>query len=408
MKLPDRRHWPHFSRVLDELLELDEPARALRLQELARAEPRLAAQLRAALPDELGGFLSGTLMASQPPPGLVGQRLGAYRVEASLGSGGSGSVWLARRVEGRHQPPVAIKLLHLSLLGQPGAARFRQEGAILARLAHPHIARLLDVGETSAGQPYLVLEHVDGLPIDTHCDAHALDVAARLALVGQVLRALMHSHSHGILHRDIKPGNILVTPDGRVKLLDFGIATWQGAPRDQSAPLTAEGRPVMTLRYAAPEQLRGLPATAATDVHAVGLLLYELLCGRSPASATTCRRGVIRRMLHAEPPPLADALPANPRAAAAIAVARGTQAEPLKRQLRGDIQRIVSTALRRDPADRYPSAAACAADLLRCLRGQPVLARRDSLVHRCAGLLRRHCVSVAIVLLDLSLGPECP
>lgn len=369
MKLPDRRQWPHFSRVLDELLELDEPARALRLQAVALAEPRLAAQLRAALPAAFGGFLSGTLMAGQLPAGLVGQRFGAYRVEAALGSGGSGSVWLARRVEGRSLSPVAIKLLHLSLLGGPGAARFRQEGAILARLAHPHIARLLDVGETPAGQPYLVLEHVDGLPIDAHCDAHALDVAARLALVGQVLRALTHAHSHGILHRDIKPGNILVTPDGRVKLLDFGIARWQGAPRSQSAPLTAEGRPVMTLRYAAPEQLRGLPATAATDVHAVGLLLYELLCGRSPVSATTCGRGVIRQMLQAAPPPpLANALPANPPAAAAIAAARGTQTERLRRQLQGDVQRIVSTALRRDPAERYPSAAACAADVLRCLR----------------------------------------
>ncbi len=399
MTQPDRRHLAQFSRLLDELMDLDEPGRERRLSEV---EPRLAAPLRAALRTDASGFLSGTLMRGPLQPALVGQRIGPYCIEAPLGAGGSGSVWRARRVDGPGEPPVAIKLLHLSLLGQAAALRFRQERAILTRLAHPHIARLLDAGETPDGQPYLVLEHVDGLPIDQHCDARALSVAARLALAGQLMSALTHAHGHGVVHRDIKPGNVLVTRAGHVKLLDFGIAQWREGPACPQHPLTAEGRPVLTPGYAAPEQWRGLPATVATDVYAVGMLLHELLCGRSAGGQAIGASSAIRRLLHGEPPRMAGVLPA-----AAVAAARGTQPAALRRQLQGDLQRVVSTALRRRPAERYASIAALAADVQRCLRGEPVLARPDSWVDRWAGAMRRHCIGAVIALLDLGLGPDC-
>lgn len=211
---PGRGDWPRFSRLLDEVMDLDEASRRTRLDEIAGTEPRLAVELqsllRAAGRAEAPGFLQGTLLAGLPLPGLAGRRIGEYRIESELGQGGTGSVWLARRGEMR----VAIKLLHLSLLGQAGAARFRQEGAILARLAHPHVAALLDAGVTAEGQPYLVLEFVDGLPIDRYCDAHGLGVEGRLRLAGQVMQGLAHAHAQGVVHRDIKPSNILVTPAG--------------------------------------------------------------------------------------------------------------------------------------------------------------------------------------------------
>lgn len=395
MKMPDRHQWKQYSQLLDEVMDLDEPDGHASLEDVARGDPFLARRLLA------DGFLGGTLMPGMPPPGLAGRRIGAYRIESELGAGGTGSVWLARPAgagEASSGARVAIKLLHLSLLRRPGAARFAQEGAILARLSHPNIAGLLGSGVTPDGQPYLVLEFVDGVPIDQYCDGHGLGISQRLELVGQVMAGLMHAHGHGVVHRDIKPSNILVTPEGQVKLLDFGIAKWLLAPGRHSGPVTVEGHLVMTPGYAAPEQLRGLGVTAATDVYGLGVLLYELLCGRSPTGSAADVGSAIRLTLNAEPPGMVQAL-AQTSAAPGIAAARGATLAQLRRQLGGDIQHIVSTALRRNAAERYPSISACAADLRRHLRGQPLSARPHRPDSRLSAFVRRHCANGALSML---------
>ena len=331
---------------------------------------------------------------------LEGQRLGAYRLETPLGQGGMGSVWRARRDDGRFEGEVAIKLLHPSLLGDSGAQRFRREGAILARLTHPHIARLLDAGISDAGQPYLVLELVEGERIDHCCDAKRLGIEQRLVLFADVLAAVAHAHSHLVIHRDIKPTNILVDVNGNVKLLDFGIAKLleDEGQSAEATELTREGGRALTPEYAAPEQLRGDPVTTATDVYALGVLLYQLLVGRHPtAPEHASMPQLMRATLETEPARLSGGFkPAELNAALEqIAAQRDTSPVRLTRQLRGDLDNIVSRALRKAPAERYATVEAVAADLRRHLAHEPVSARPDSFAYRSARFVRRHRGAVA-------------
>jgi protein-disulfide isomerase len=302
-----------------------------------------------------------------------------------------GSVWLARRNDGRFEGLAAIKLLNASLLGRAGQERFRREGSFVARLRHPNIAQLLDAGVSFLGQPYLVLEHVQGLTIDDHCRDRKLGVDARVQLFLQVLAAVAHAHANRVVHRDIKPSNVMVTGDGRVKLLDFGIAKLlegEGPGGDRSpAALTGEGEAPLTPEYAAPEQLVGGAITTATDVHALGVLLYLLLSGRHPAGEE--RRSLAEWMkivVEVEPPPISRLVPAG----------------PLRRALRGDLETIVAKALRKDPAERYPSALAFAEDLRRSLGHQPIRARPDAVAYRAARYLRRNRLALAAALLTLA------
>jgi hypothetical protein len=387
MKPVDPAHWRRLSAALDELLDLEVESRSARLAALHDEAPAFA--------DELAGllelqqrldreqFLAGSALPVEEPT-LAGQTLGAYTIERPLGAGGMGSVWLARRSDGRYQGLVAFKLLNLALLGRGGAERFAREGSALARLAHPNIARLLDAGVTGAGQPYLVLEHVDGEPIDRWCEAHALDVNARVRLTLEVLAAVAHAHGKLVLHRDLKPGNILVTPDGRVKLLDFGIAKLID-DEGQSAPATEitqlAGR-AFTPDFAAPEQIEGGDVTTATDVYALGVLLYLLLAGRHPtAKATDTPAQRLRSVVDTEPARLSAA---------------ATSATAL---LRGDLDNICAKALKKLPAERYASAAAFADDLRRYLADEPVSARADTWRYRSAKFVRRHRVGVAAAAL---------
>jgi len=221
---------------------------------------------------------------------MAGQTVGSYTVERELGQGGMGSVWLARRTDGRFEGFVAIKFLNAGLTARGGPERFAREGSILARLAHPNIARLLDAGVAGGGsQPYLVLEYIDGLPIDRYCEARALDLAARVRLFLDVLAAVAHAHNRLILHRDLKPSNILVTAAGEVKLLDFGIAKLLDDATVPAAAteLTQMAGRAFTLQYAAPEQLQGGDVATATDVYALGVLLYVLLGGVHPTTGST-------------------------------------------------------------------------------------------------------------------------
>ena len=406
MNIPPPERWRELSPLLDELLDLDAPARQTRLDALRAGSPDLADELAALLAHDSqarsGGFLTGAATA-RPGVGadasLAGQRLGVYVLQAPLGQGGGGSVWRAVREDGRYDGAVAIKLLHLSLMGRAGAERFRREGQILARLTHSHIARLLDAGVTPGGQPYLVIELVEGQRIDQHCDAQRLSIEARLALFDDVLAAVAHAHTHGVIHRDLKPGNILVTADGNVKLLDFGIAKLldDEAGSAESTELTREGGRALTPDYAAPEQLRGEGVTTATDVYALGVLLYQLLCGCHPtAPLGGSAAQALRATLDTEPAPpsrrVTDTKPGT-------AECRASNPQRLQNLLSGDLDTIVSHALRKVPAERYATVATLAEDLRRYRAHEPVVARPDSLAYRTRKFVRRHRGAVASALL---------
>ncbi len=238
----DKALWHALSPLLDQALDLPAAARAGFVESVRAQSPTLADALAALLADHerlldtplLDGDLS---LLIERPPALAGQRVGAYTLERPVGAGGMGAVWLARRSDGRFEGAVAVKLLNLAVLDRVGQARFRREGTLLARLSHPNIARLLDAGVTEAGQPYLVLEYVDGQRLDRHADARALTVQDRLALLLQVADAVAHAHANLVVHRDLKPSNILVDASGQVKLLDFGIATLVQGSEDAGVTL---------------------------------------------------------------------------------------------------------------------------------------------------------------------------
>lgn len=371
--------WARLSPLLDELLELPPPARAARLAAVSTRDPDTAAQLAALLAPDADD--DGQPVAT----------VGAWRLERRIGEGGMGSVWLARRGDGRFDGVAAVKLPHRALLAGDGRRRFAREAQALARLAHPHIAALHDAGVTDDGQPYLVLEHVPGQPIDVHCDERRLGIAARVELLLQMLDAVAHAHGRLVLHRDLKPSNVLVTDDGRVKLVDFGIARLLDPDDEVQATqqlLTPEG--------AAPEQVQGAPLAATTDVYAAGVLAYRLLAGAHPTAPPGApRAALLRAVVETDAPSLAAAAA---RATPALAACRGTTPAALARALAGDLEAIVAKALEKDPAARYRDARSMAEDLLRFLHHQPVAARRAGAGYRAARFLRRHRVAAAAAL----------
>ena len=317
---PDRGR--AVSPYLDEALEIATGERATWLASIAARDAALAADLRALLAEHEAVHESRFLERAVPLPhhnpltaSLAGQVLGAYRLISRIGQGGMGSVWLAERCDGRFEGRAAIKLLNISLLGRAGEERFRREGTILARLTHPHIAHLVDAGVSPTGQPYLVLEHVNGQSIDRYCNEHALRIEARLRLFLDVLQAVAHAHANLIVHRDIKPANVLVRVDGQVKLLDFGIAKllegdgeW-GTPAAEASALTRDGGGALTPEFAAPEQVTGGQVTTATDVYALGVLLYVLLSGQHPiGAALRSPADLVRAIVDTDPRRVSDAV----------------------------------------------------------------------------------------------------
>jgi tetratricopeptide (TPR) repeat protein len=385
--------WPAINALLDELLGLADGARGERLRQVRHADPALGAELQSLLAlataVEREGFLAGR--AEAPPlvaSPLAGRAVGAYTLIEPLGEGGMGAVWLGERRDGRYAGQVAIKFPSLAMLAGSGAERFRREGEVLARLAHAHIARLLDAG-IDDGRPYLVLEYVQGEPIDRWCDARALGVKARVRLFLDVLAAVSHAHANLILHRDLKPSNILVDTDGRVKLLDFGIAKLldDARPAAEATALTRAAGRVFTPEYAAPEQRSNAPLSMATDVYALGVLLFVLLAGEHP-------RGAGAR----EPAQDADVARLSERArrtGAGAASRRASTPPQLARALRGDLDNIVAKCLKPAPAERYANAQALADDLQRWLAHEPVAARADRFGYRAAKFVRRHRFGVA-------------
>ena len=410
-----RSEYARLSVLLDELLETAPADRDRRLSELERLEPAAARWLRQVLAaqgsERLNDFLeTGDFLARErsartgSDDALVGRAFGPYRILSLLGHGGMGSVWLADRTDGLFTRRIALKLVHPALMGHVMMERLAREREILASLTHPNIARLLDAGIAADGQPYLALEYVAGTPLTTHCDAQCLSVRERLILLRQVLSAVQYAHAHLVIHRDLKPSNILVSQDGAVHLLDFGIAklaTDTGAA--PATELTLLGGRVLTPDYAAPEQIAGGPITTAVDIYALGVMLYELLTGERPYRPRRDSRGALEEAILAQE----TIAPSRLDLSGAAARARGASPRKLARALSGDLDTIVLRALRKNPAERYATVNALAEDIERFLRGEAILARRDSFIYRARKFAWRHRVAIGVtgaVLLTLAGG----
>lgn len=307
--------------------------------------------------------------------GRTGLVIGKYRVLLEIGSGGMGAVYLAERADEEFEQRVALKLIRETLPGKAALERFRRERQILAKLEHPGIARLLDGGVTESGQPYTVMEYVEGLPIDQYCERHELTVAQRLRLFLQVAKAVEFAHRNLVLHLDLKPANILVTPDGEARLLDFGISRILN--ETQTTELTA---PLLTLQYASPEQLSAQPVGMASDEFSLATVLYRLLTGRLPYAIEGLSSFDAARVIRETPPRLpSESAPAERKA-----------------ELRGDLDVILLHALRKEPERRYGTVADFARDVERYLASEPVAAHADSFGYRLTKFARRNRGYVAI------------
>jgi serine/threonine-protein kinase len=404
--------WRTISRLLDEALDLAPEARAAWLESLDLKDPAAAEAVAAWLDEfdamQAGGFLEHDRTAAPARLALAGLEVGAYRLVEPIGHGGMGTVWLAERHDGKIEQKAAVKLLNAGLIGRPGHDHFAREAGILARLTHPQIAHLIDVGISSVGAPYLVLEHVRGEHIDRYANAKRLTIRDRLYLFLDVLAPVAHAHANLIVHRDLKPANVLVTEEGHVKLLDFGIAKLLQSETDATLAgggLTRAG--ALTPAFAAPEQLTGGAITTATDVHALGVLLYELTTGHHPfAEGVSSHAALVEAIVSRDAPKpseiVAAAAPGEDRTADSIAASRATTVSKLRQALAGDLDTIVGKALRKAPSERYATVSALEDDIRRHLRNEPIGARADSLAYRLAKFARRNRLALGLAATALA------
>lgn len=383
--------WKELSRLLDTGLALDAGQREAWLAGLPAAHAALLPQLRRMILRSAGGddsflqkpvALAGILGSIESADDQPGDVIGPYTLIRRIGAGGMATIWIAEKSDGTLRRQVALKL-PISVWARGLAERMRRERDILASLEHPNIARLYDAGVTEQGRPYLALEYIDGLPIDAYCQKHRCDIQARLQLFLQVANAVSHAHGKLVVHRDLKPNNILVTPAGEVRLLDFGIAklleTDVGDPDARDSNLTRLGGRALTLDYASPEQIRAERVTIASDVYSLGVVLYELLTGRLPYKPRRRSQGAVEEAILEQEPPLASKV-AEP---------------PVARMLRGDLDVILAKALKKRIASRYASVESFAADVSRYMAGEPVLAQPDSTWYRTRKFVRRNAGAVA-------------
>ncbi len=400
----DPGRWSELADLFDELSELDADDRASRLAALRGRDADLAAKVEAMLIADAA--TQGLLERPIDVPGgagsgvrdpdwetRAGAEVGRYRLVAPLGSGGMGEVWRAVRADGAFDHDVAIKLLKRGMDTQAILRRFLQERAILARLQHPRIVRLLDGGMSTDGRPYYVMEHVAGEPVTAHASRLGLDVRARVELVVAIAEAVGYAHAQLVVHRDIKPSNVLVDADGEPHLLDFGIAKL--LENSSADTLTETGVRVLSPAYAAPEQILGEPVGTATDVYALGVLLYELLTGRLPHRRASRDPHVLAATLDDESVEKPSAVVARDTATTVYAVHDRTRAS---REIAGDLDLVTAVAMRREPARRYATVAAFADDLRRWLDGLPIAVRGDGARYRIGRFVRRHRVGVAAAI----------
>ncbi len=400
------------SSFLAEACQGDEPLRA-EVGRLLTAHQQEAALLdRAAVRPEL---LTGE------PGRMEGRRIDHYEILRELGRGGMGSVYLAVRTDDVYRKPVAFKVVRPEAANSETIERFRREREILASLDHPNLARLLDGGTTPEGLPYFVMDYVEGEPIDTYCDERQLNVAERLKLFRSVCAVIEYAHHRGVVHRDLKSRNVLVTAEGTVKLLDFGIAKLLRTEADGIATaITLTGMRLMTPEYASPEQVRGERVGTASDIYSLGVILYELLTGHRPyRMRSRLIHEVVRVICEEEPTRPSTAVTEveqriavgedKPVAVTPQSVSRTRAATPagLRRQLSGDPDKILLKALRKEPAERYPTAEAFGEDVRRHLEGLPVLAQGESVVYRAGKFLQRHrgwAIAAFVLVSGLAAG----
>ncbi len=428
-------NWDQISHLLDEVLDLPSEKREAYLASACADDPTLRREIETLLDleSEAQEKIGESVMTFAPkllpeadeilpPPAEMaeGERIGSYRIVRQLGQGGMGTVYLAQRADGLFEQAVAIKLIKRGFDTDDLLSRFTYERQILAALDHPNIARLYDGGMTSDGQPYFIMEYVDGVPLNDYCDHNRLTTKQRLALFRTVCRAVQYAHQNLIVHRDLKPSNILVTEDRTVKLLDFGIAKLlDEEDAEQTAPVTRPGMRFLTPEYASPEQIRGEAITTATDVYQLGVLLYELLTGRRPYRLTERLKYEIERVILEEEPTRPSMVVGQTQEVRqgknitqitpeTVSEARSTTAEGLQRRLSGDLDNIVLKALKKDAGERYGTVEQFAEDLKRHLVGLPVSARRETLAYRMRKFVQRNkagvAAAVAIAILLVSVA----
>ena len=416
--------------VYEAALETDTAAREAFLERECQADEDLRKEVERLLcaREHLPEWLAGPLLGPAGPvfdamakaaPGMEGRQLRGYELIREIGRGGMGSVYLAERSDGTYRKQVAIKIVHAEKNNSEILERFRREREILASLDHPNIARLLDGGSTEEGLPYFVMELVDGQPIHRWCDERKLNVGQRLELFRSVCAAVQYAHQRLVVHRDLKPGNILVTADGTVKLLDFGIAKLLDTANKGDLPATITMIRVMTPEYASPEQVKGEAITTLTDVYSLGVVLYELLTGHRPYHLLSAAMHEIARVISEEEPTRPSDIVSTteegedgergeqPITPEAVSEVREGDPNRLRKRLQGDLDSILLTTLRKEPARRYSSVEAFSGDLRRHLDNLPVSAREDSLWYRSNRFARRHPGGVTagfIVALLLAAG----
>ena len=403
----NKERWEDINRVLDALFDLEEQGERqgevdveAALDRLCGGDAALREEVEAALATEAPTFLdrdaadlADTMIQEigaegSPAVAEPGTQVGPYRLVRELGRGGMGVVYLAARADGQFERDVALKLLPRAFESSRRIARFRAERQILASLTHPSIAGLLDGGVTEAGRPFLVMEYVDGVPITEYCQTHGCSVEARLRLIGQVCGAVQHAHRRLVVHRDLKPGNILVTETAegpQVKLLDFGIAKLLDEEVEAERLQTRTDERLLTPQYAAPEQVQGEAITTATDVYQLGVLAYELLAGERPFSLESKSLTEIEQAI----------LDIDPDPPSTTAKTREDGTRSQARDLRGDLDTIVLKALRKEPERRYGSVEAFHEDVQRYLDGKPILARPTTVTYRVRKFVTRNPASVA-------------
>jgi len=400
MKL-SRELWLEVEPLLTTALGMDAASRTAWLDALQASNPGVAPLLRRMLAthdraERAGEMETVPRLAPAPPASSThpeGERIGPFRLLRQVGRGGMGEVWLAEQADGRVVRQVALKLPSVYLQGGIWEERFRRERDILAKLTHPNIARLFDAGVGEAGQPYLAMEYVEGESLTDYVNAHALSIGDRLRLFRQVLAATGNAHRHLVVHRDLKPANILIDRSGQVKLLDFGIAKLidDGDAAANAQDLTRLGGRMMTLRYAAPEQVTAGAITTATDIYSLGVILHELVTGVSPYRAARQGRPLTEAMLAGGETTVPSALAPSPQA----------------RQVRGDLDAIILKAMRRDPAARYASIEQFDEDIVRHLERRPVKARAGTWRYLAGRFTARHKLPLAMaaaVLVTLAAG----
>jgi serine/threonine-protein kinase len=415
-----RDRWQQVKAVLEKALDLAATERVIFLGDTCQGDGELQREVESLLASEavIGDFIETPVFqiyGKDPSPLAAGQRLGAYRIVRGIGRGGMGAVYLAERADQEFEKRVAIKLVRRGLDTDEIVRRFRAERQILAYLDHENIAKLLDGGTTEDGRPYFVMEYVEGQPIDAHCDARKLSTRERLELFRKVCSAVHFAHQHLVIHRDLKPGNILVTEDGVPKLLDFGIAKLLDPEQPQ---VTRTDLRPMTPEYASPEQIRGEAITTASDVYSLGVLLYGLLTGHSPYRSSICGPQSLARAICDEEPLRPSSVihrveevkrldgstvKLTPESVSQV---RDGEARVLHRQLAGDLDNVVLMAINKEPQRRYVSVDQLSNDIGRHLGGLPVVARQDSLGYRAAKFVGRHRVGVSLAVAVLLLIVE--